>query len=359
MKGGEEHMDISRIDKNFRRQEQGRQEGYRYYRIGEEVRLYGLFRDGQGYCRIPRERAEKMSEGIAQLSRCTAGGRARFSTDSAELSLRVRWEGINRMTHMPLTGSAGFALSEETGEGRRLVTVMRPEYGEEGGFECRAFLGEGGMRQYILHFPLYNAVGSAEIGIREDACMGAGKEYRNIPPVLYYGSSITQGGCASRADNSYQALIAEWTGVDFFNFGFSGAAKGERAMAEFLASVGCSLLVMDYDHNADSAEFLAQTHSAFYAAFRRLAPQVPVLFVTKPDIEQDGAAAQRREIVYETYRSALGRGERVYFQDGAELFGRSDRSHCTVDGTHPNDLGFYRMARVLKGRIAQILGIGE
>lgn len=351
-------MEIARLDKNFRRPAGGAETKYRYCRIGEEVRLYGLLPDGQGFCRIPRERAERMGEGIAQLSRCTAGGRARFSTDSPALALRVRWPGINHMTHMPLTGSAGFALAEETAGRKRLIAVMRPEYGEENGFECRIPLGEGGMRQYTLYFPLYNAVGSAEIGICEGATMGEGLPYRDIAPVLYYGSSITQGGCASRADNCYPALISAWTGVDFWNFGFSGAARGETAMAEFLASVGCSLMVMDYDHNADSAAFLAQTHSAFYGAFRRLAPQVPVLFVTKPDVEQDGAAAQRRRIVRETYLQALARGERVYFQDGAALFGKTDRMHCTVDGTHPNDLGFYRMARVLQKRVSHILGLG-
>ena len=351
-------MDILRIDDNFQRKKIRSVGDFQYYKPAIDLKLYGLFyEEKEGFFRIPPQSAQEMGEGVAQLSRCTAGGRVRFATDSPELCLRVHWCGLTAMPHMPLTGSAGFVLLDETTKPKRLAGILRPEFGEKEGFVSRIPIGDGSLRQYIMYFPLYNDVFSVEIGLRAGSAFMEGKSYESILPILYYGSSITQGGCASRADNSYQALLSEWTNIDFFNFGFSGRAKGEERMAEYLATIPSCLFVMDYDHNADSAADLERTHEKFYAAYRRHAPQVPVLFVSKPDIEQDGAAALRRDIIYATYQKADRAGENVFFLDGAELFGNKDRWHCTVDGTHPNDLGFYRMACALHSRIASILGI--
>lgn len=126
----------------------------------------------------------------------------------------------------------------------------------ENGYSVTKTVNDGKLRNYILYFPNYNDVKELKIGVDDGARVGHGKKYKDLLPILYYGSSITQGGCASRADNSYQALISKWTNIDFLNFGFSGSALGEETMAEYISALNCSVFVMDYDFNAPNPDFL-------------------------------------------------------------------------------------------------------
>lgn len=60
------------------------------------------------------------------------------------------------------------------------------------------------------------------------------------------------------------------------------------------------------------------------------------------------AGRQRRDVIRRTYENALKAGDKnVYFVDGDTLFGNSERTACTVDRCHPNDLGFERMYRAV------------
>ena len=161
---------------------------------------------------------------------------------------------------MPLTGSSGFSLFEEIDEGERFIKNLAPTSSDVHGFTVEASLNGDKIRNYILYFPLYNDVKALSISLDKTACVMSGKKYRDELPILYYGSSITQGGCASRPDQAYQALISKWNNIDFINLGFSGNAKGEACMVDYLASIDCSLFVCDYDHNAPDAEYLKNTH---------------------------------------------------------------------------------------------------
>lgn len=109
----------------------------------------------------------------------------------------------------------------------------------------------------------------------------------------------------------------------------------------------------DYDHNAPDAGHLRRTHRPLYETFRASHPHTPVLFMTRPDFEFDATSAARREIVRETYENAKQRGENVYFLNGETLFGKDDRMHCTVDCCHPNDLGFYKMAKAVYAKMKE------
>ena len=120
-------------------------------------------------------------------------------------------------------------------------------------------------------------------------------------------------------------------------------------MADYIAGLNPSVFVMDYDHNTPSDEHLEKTHFAFYERFRELAPNTPIVMVTAPEVLPN-VKRRRTEIIRETYERALALGDnKVSFIEGATLFGDDLRDSCTVDGCHPNDLGFFRMAK----------GIGE
>jgi len=163
--------------------------------------------------------------------------------------------------------------------------------------------------------------------------------------MLYYGPSLDQGGCASRPDSSYQAMISKWNNIDFINLCFSGKAKGEPLMAEYLTTIDCSLCFIAYDGNAPTVEYLRDTHFKFYEIYRSVRKDVPVVFMSAPCFDNYRNAEENREVIMESYSKARELGdENVYFLDGKILFGDKDREICTVDGIHPNDLGFYRIA---------------
>lgn len=127
-------------------------------------------------------------------------------------------------------------------------------------------------------------------------------------------------------------------------------------MAEYLAQIPCSVFVCDYDHNAPSAAHLRNTHEPLYRVFRAAQPTTPIVFVTKPDFHPGTEDEKRRAIIRATYEKAVAEGDRaVYFIDGETLFEGDWRDSCTVDGCHPNDLGFSRMATVIGGVVGPLL----
>lgn len=355
-------MNIKDVDKNFKIVSDN-SDGLKYYKIPcEPFDLYGVFyeKETERFVRMPSEIANKVSENVGILNANTAGGRIRFSTDSTTVSLSVKYKSLNNAPHLSILGGSGFILLEEREDKTVFVYSFMPNYfGNDknsatgNGYSVTKSVNDGKLRNYILYFPNYNDVSGLEIGLDENAFIGHGKKYRDIKPVMYYGSSITQGGCASRADNSYQAIISKWTNTDFLNFGFSGSALGEEKMAEYLASLDCSVFVMDYDYNAPNPEFLEKTHLNLYRIYRRKRPFTPIIIVSNPDTDENFSQANERlSVIKKTYHIAKKEGDKnVYFINGKTLFGKLDRENCTVDGVHPNDLGFYRMAKRIYGKL--------
>ena len=130
-------------------------------------------------------------------------------------------------------------------------------------------------------------------------------------------------------------------------------------MAEYSATLDMSLFVLDYDHNTHDQSHLEATHYPFYEAIRACQPELPILMVSRPDIPQRNAQVPlRRAAIRHSYERAIAAGDRhVYHIDGGTLYSGDEWWDCTVDGLHPNDLGFRRMADVIGDKIAEILGI--
>lgn len=358
---------ISEIDKNLAVSDTVSENGLIFRNsLSAPFSLYGLL-PVTPFLRFPLETAKKVNPGVEGLCRNTAGGRLRFKTNSKRVVLRVCYDEISPMPHMPLTGSTGFDAYIAADGKYSYAGSFIPPINCGNNFDSEIVLPDNAMRDITINFPLYNSVKTVFIGLEESAELIKTDGYTDYKPIVYYGSSITQGGCASRPGNSYQALISRRFNLDYFNFGFSGSARGEKAMADYIADLNMSLFFLDYDHNSPDPEHLKAHHEKFFLTVREINPDLPVIMATKtdiprsPDAERDTAA--RRRVVYETYENALKRGDRnVMFIDGGTVFTEAlnltaPADSCTVDGCHPNDLGFACMAKVYGDAIKNMLGL--
>lgn len=351
-------MKIEKIDPNFKQEEFKKTTDKVCYTIPcEKFDLYGVYYDEtlNQFVRMDNRVAKKVSDGVEYLSTHTSGGRIRFCTNSSTIGISVTYPSLNQMYHMPLTGSCGFALVEKSKDIYNTVSVFRPNPNDQNGYTGEVEIKNEGVHEYILFFPLYNGVSQLKIYLDSSATLYEPEKYRDMAPILYYGASIDQGGCASRPDCSYTAMLSKWNNIDFINLGFSGNCKGEPVMAEYLTGIDCSLFFMAYDGNAPSVEYLKETHFPFYQAYRKVKKDVPIVFMSIPCFDNYKNAKERRNVLYQSFLKAKALGDdNVYFIDGETIFGEKDREICTVEGIHPNDLGFYRIAKKIENLYQEI-----
>jgi len=347
---------IEAIDPNFKVKETEDKENLRYYSATQApFALLGVFEEEGLLRRVPREVAEQVSNRVATLATHTAGGRVRFRTDSTTVAIRVKMPAISRMSHFALSGSAGLDLYErEDGSFFYRKTFVPPKAMEDG-YESSFSFSKKKMRELMIHLPLYSAVSSLEIGLDSEAVPMPSTPYQMSTPVVFYGSSITQGGCASRPGMAYSAILSRRLDVDILNLGFSGSARGEDAMAEYVAGLAQSVFVYDYDHNAPTAEFLQQTHEKMFLTVREKQPDLPILMLSRPKYRLSDEEKRRQEIIFTTYENAVKRGDRnSFFLGGRDLMAQC-REEGTVDGCHPTDFGFASMASALEEPLRRLL----
>ena len=347
-------MDVVSVDKNFSVKEEFGREDIVFRSIDESpFSVHGVRFDGKRYGRMPEDVAYSVSEGVGWLSCHAAGGRVRFRTNSPFVAIRVALAQVSRLPHFPFTGSAGVDLYD----GGKYVNTFMPRVDVVDHLSgLRAFHTEG-MHDVTINLPPYSAVTAMEIGLQEGARLEAPTPYTYQTPIVYYGSSITQGGCTSRPGNTYEEIISRRLDTDYINLGFSGSAKGESAMSAYIQALDMSVFVYDYDYNAVSAEQLQATHERMFKEIRAAKPTLPIIMASRPiPYMVNEEERVRRDIVRATYENAVAAGDtNVYFVDGSTIFDRFGGDSCTVDAVHPNDLGFMCMAEAFAPIIERCL----
>jgi hypothetical protein len=358
-------MEITKIDPNFLSRTFSRNDIKFYDSLQTHFKVFGLlYNHRQGcYHRLPFEIAADANSGVEELNYHTSGGRIRFSTDSEFVALSCVMRDRTLFSHMPQTGTSGFSLYIGKTYYDTFIPGIPVQEGVNKGYEGIITFPGRAKRDITVYFPLYNGVDELFIGLQDDASIAAAKPYRCQQPVAFYGSSITQGGCASRPGNSYDAITCRALDTDFINFGFSGSAKGELGLADYFASLHVSAFVYDYDYNAPTVEHLKETHYLFYRRFRSRNAAAPVVMISRPGclktekpIDGIKESGLRRRIIRNSYEKGIASGDKnLYFIDGRILFGAEDQDACTVDGIHPNDLGFKRISEALIPVLGEIL----
>ncbi len=326
---------------------------YNWYKIdNDNFDLYGC---NERFERMPEEVAKTVSDDVYWQSKEPSGGRVRFATNSQTLAVRCK------MSYGLLQLFDVYRVDETTGKEYFVAGFRNDDAQHDFVKEQNLRNPNGEMRYYTLNFPLYSTVEALEIGVQNWTVLSNGKSYRNEKPVVFYGSSITKGGCTIRAGMNYIALISQRYNLNYTNMGFSGGAKAEPEMIDYLSGLEMAAFVSDYDHNAPDAEHLEKTHLKLYKAIREKHPDIPYIIITKPDYYTNPEESDRRaEVIYKTYEYAKASGdENVYFIHGKTLFGGNYYHNCTIDGSHPNEVGFMRMAEKIGPVVAKAMGFED
>lgn len=353
---------IEEIDKNFKSQAVN-DDGLTYYNCMQKpFSLYGFSTPCESgvFSRLPLSFAEckDVSAGVRRLMFNTSGGRVRFRTDSKVIAIKAEIGEPRHMNHMPDTGSRGFDLYAAPAGKPEDAIFKKSMVSPENIYNVSYEFDDCFLRDITINFPLYNDVKSLYIGLDKGCALTETMPYRIDNPVVFYGSSVTQGACASRPGVNYTALLSRWLDMDFINLGFSGNDRGEEALANYIASIKMSALVYGYGYNAPSVEHYEKTHYPFYEIIRKNNPDLPIIIMSVPICpilkikDKLDFYMKVRDVAIESFEKAKKNGDNVYFIDGLTLL---ENPESTVDATHPTDLGFFEMAEKIYPILKTIL----
>ena len=351
------NVSIEKLDKNLAIAGLSGDESLAFYDPEEApFKMYGVYREGDCLVRMPGEIAKTVNRKVAVLYLHTAGGRIKFRTDSTTLAVKATMHNRSIFSHQPAIGTAGFDVYEKDDElGDVYISSFKPPVEQITEYEGKVKLGEKKMRDITLTLPLYSGIKKLYLGLDTDATVECGSEYSNSKPIVFYGSSITQGACASKPSDSYEALISRRFNMDYINLGFSGSACAEENIYNYINTLDMSIFVYDYDHNAKDPDHLNRTHERMFLAIREKHPTLPIIMMGRPRYHASADTKARLEIIKRTYDNALARGdENVYFLTGRDLM-----ALCGPDGmadeAHPTSLGFFSMAKAVGDVIENII----
>jgi lysophospholipase L1-like esterase len=313
------------------------------------------------YRRLPVHPDWEIRDEVDQLANHTAGGQIRFSTNSRRLLIRVKLMERSGMYHMAATGQSGFDLYVQDGQNKRYVSTTRFPH-DTIQYQVELFnVKDQEMRSFILNFPLYNGVASVSIGMEKESDIKEPPPFGFVGKIVIYGTSITQGGCVARPGMAYSNILSRRLDAAFVNLGFSGNGRGEPALAHLINQIsGVTLIILDYEANAN--ETIVNTLGPFVDILREKHPDTPILIMSKIRYTSATAGSPAHQLLMENRdfqrtlvekRNTAG-DYNIFFLDGSTVLGE-DYSECTVDGSHPTDLGSMRIADALTEAINIIL----
>lgn len=313
--------------------------------------------EGQGWTdtaapwdRLPGRAEKTVRPPVWELSRDSAGICVRFRTDSPEI--HVQWTLTRErleMAHMPASGVSGLDLYVRHEGVWRWRANARPQRGKDPQQVRMVHGAEPVLREYLLYLPLYNGVRTLSVGVAEDAELEAGAAPPHAKPIVFYGTSITQGGCASRPGMVHTAILGRRLDRPVINLGFSGNGTMDASIADLLVELDPAVFVIDCLPNM-RAKQVTERIQPLVDRLRAARPDTPILLVEDRTYDYAFAVPAARER-HRTSRAALragydalvARGVRgLHYLTGDALLG--DDGEATVDGSHPTDLGFVRQA---------------
>ncbi len=321
------------------------------------IKVFGIphFEKHKTLTRLPDEVIGKVPS-LEFLGRRPMGARLGFRTNSKRFTLKIEFETLGIDIGMSIYAcQSAYVFVGERPTSRYLGLVNAYNYEAK---VCEKTFTKGDkMEDVTIFLPRNEIIKNVWVYIEDDASIEPPTPYKFSKPMLFYGSSITEGGIACNVCNGYNAMISRHLDADYYNLGFSGNAKGELEIADFINTIDISVFVYDYDHNAPTVEHLRATHEPFFKRIRQKQPDLPIVMMTRPCANYGDDELARKEVVRTTYENAIKNGDKnVYFIDGEDFFKNDpDKELCFIDTIHPNDLGFFKMAQVIEPVIKKIL----
>jgi hypothetical protein len=302
------------------------------------------------YDRLPAKAHGRVPGVVWNLSHDSAGLCVRFITDAPEIKVRWTVRGRNlAMPHMPATGVSGIDLYVKEpnaawrflGNGRPLAVSSTTSFAVPPNSEC------------LLYLPLYNGTASLQIGIPKDRHISKpDSSSPKRPRVVWYGTSITQGGCASRPGMAAAAIVGRRLDAEIMNLGFSGSARMEPEIADLLAELNPSVYVLDALHNM-APELVSSRVEPFVKKLRAAHPDTPILLAEDSSVSNVSPTEKGRIVRDVVNRLTAAGVKNLHFLSNRGMLGND--GEATVDGCHPNDLGMMRQAEVFTQAIKPLL----
>ena len=306
--------------------------------------------------RLPTKWQATFPPKVWNLAQDPSGGRLRFVTDSQKITLVAEGFAGPAPAHMTAIANAGIDLYVDG----VFFGAAAPD--KNGLLRKEWITGRDRRpRELTIYLPLTRPIAIKEIILEGDATLAPPRPFALEKPVVYYGSSITQGIAASNPGDTFEALLSRWLDVDFVNLGFSGNGLGEPALAQAVAAVDAACYVVDYWANPTTAVY-RETLPKFVAILREQHPTTPII-VTGPyynpseEIPGEAGARQieKRVVAREFVAARRAAGDTAIFHvDGLEMLAK-DQADGLVDGRHANSMGFYFCARGLEPTLREAL----
>ena len=338
-----EKKTIFDIDKNMKENTIHGDDGFVYYDLNNKY-LMGKA-NAEDFLRIRKD--IYISENVEELKRHPAGVNICFKTNSANINIKASLSGKAYMAHMTAVGTVGFSLYVKEGEGWLFLNSTKVNS------DSYVATLEKGMdkkeRDYRLYFPLYQALNEAYVGIDKDASIKFHKLRQDN--VVIYGTSISQGGCATRPGMDYGSIFGRLTDTNVINLGFSGSCKLEENMVDVINDINKKALILELEANAISIPWFEERFSYFINHLKDK-DKFNIYLISHFD-EAEGLVKKG----YETYRKDFYNKQKqlcnkfkIKFIDGTSII-KSVKADGSVDGVHLTDLGFYVLAQNLAKKI--------
>jgi hypothetical protein len=316
------------------------------------------------YERLPAYLKDVCRPAVWGLGKNTAGLAVRFRSNTTTVAAQWTSLGNNAMNHQTTTGTKGLDLYALVNNKWMFVNSGRPD-GKENTAVIIANM-QAQEREYMLYLSLYDGISQLKIGIDSTAFIGHPRKEmpERTKPVVCYGSSILQGGCASRPGMAHTNILERRFNREFINLGFSGNALLDLEIAELMSSVEASLYILDFVPNA-SVEDIEERAERFFDIIRDKHPGTPIFFIEMPIYTHsyfDESTAKRVEsknaAISRIVEELKARGEKnIEFIHSGEMLGHD--GEATVDGSHFTDLGFMRYADMLTPYIETAITEGK
>lgn len=318
-----------------------------------DVRDWGI--EGKGFQetekwfdRLPAKAKGSVTDAVWNLSRHSAGMLVHFQTDASEIHVDYKVSSSNlAMPHMPATGVSGLDLYGKDSNGSwKWIAVYAPKAQENSGPIMSGL--DGNLREYGIYLPLYNGTEHLRIGVSKVNRFTTIAP-RTEKPIVFYGTSITHGACASRPGMPHPSILGRRLNKPIINLGFSGNGRMDLEVGKHLVELDAALYVIDCLPNMNAAEVTAKT-SPLVQLLRSEHPETPIVLVEDRSYSNSWVISSQkvrnetsRLALKAEYEKLLDNGiKKLFYIDGESLLG-ADRDD-TTDGSHPSDLGFYRHA---------------